>query len=98
MMDLYSGERGNLNTFHGHSFFVKPNKKPNEKGGDTALLSESIYHFTVHFSQTEYEIGFKSKDEENRYKPIRGVIFNPHILLNLLTCDCSLIGISVLPS
>ena len=72
MMDLYGGQRGNLNTFHGHNFFVKPNKRPNEKGDDTALLSESIYHFTVSFSQTEYDIGYESEKEAKKYQPIKG--------------------------
>ena len=72
MMDLSSGQKGNLNTFHGHNFFAKPNKRPNEKGADTALLSESIYHFTVKFSQTEYNIEFKSDEEAKKYQPIKG--------------------------
>ena len=37
MMDLSAGQRGNLNTFHGHSFFATKNPKPNEKGADTGI-------------------------------------------------------------
>ena len=71
MLDLRPGQKGSINTFHGHSFFAISKKDGSGNGAPTAVVTNSIHKFTVQFSKTEYDISLNSEAQEKAFQPVR---------------------------